>query len=247
MDSGAGGIGVLREVKKLLPTEQFLYFGDTANAPYGERSAETVLELTHKAAEPLIARSKALVLACNTATAVAADALRAAHPDFPIIGMEPALLPAARDAAVWAKSPFIAVLATAATLREKKFTDLCKKCEKNATVWPISAPRIVRLVEKGLADSSEMDDYLYALAAQFPAPPDAIVLGCTHFPFAENAFRRVFKGIPLYDGAVGTAKEVRRRLAEGNLLAPDKAVGGVTVFSSNPKSLPLLVKLYDSR
>jgi glutamate racemase len=231
-------------VKKLLPREQLLYFGDTANAPYGERSTEAILELTRKAAEPLIARSKALVLACNTATAVAADALRASYPDFPIIGMEPALLPAVRDAAEKVPRPFVAVLATAATLREKKFAKLRKRCEKNATVWPISAPDIVRMVEKGTADSLEMDGYLRSLASRLPSRPDAIVLGCTHFPFAANAIRRVFEGIPLYDGAKGTAKEVCRRLAEQSLLSPASTAGGVTLFSSAPTALPLLAKLY---
>ena len=136
LDSGAGGIGVLREVQKLLPREQLLYFGDTANAPYGERSDEEILALVTRAAEHLIPRAKALVLACNTATSVAAEHLRRRYPAYPIIGMEPALRPALHTA----PHPRIAVLATAATLRSKRFADLCQMYAQNATVWPISAP-----------------------------------------------------------------------------------------------------------
>ena len=88
-DSGAGGIGVLQEVKKLLPSEQFLYFGDTKNAPYGERTHKEIAALVKSAAATMIPHTKALVLACNTATAVAAEELRNAYPDYPIIGMEP--------------------------------------------------------------------------------------------------------------------------------------------------------------
>ena len=238
-DSGAGGIGVLQEVKKLLPSEQFLYFGDTKNAPYGERTHKEIAALVKSAAATMIPHTKALVLACNTATAVAAEELRNAYPDYPIIGMEPAVALAARM-----KHTRILVLATAATLREKRFVTLCQKHEKVATVLPISAPGIVRLVEMGLSDSPEMDGYLCALSAQLPFSPDAIVLGCTHFPFARNSLQRVFGNIPLYDGAAGTAMELRRQLQKRGLLSPATAAGGTTIFTSNPRSLPLLIELY---
>ena len=243
IDSGAGGIGVLQEVQKLLPSEQLLYFGDTANAPYGEKNKQEILALVQRAAAQLIPHTKALVLACNTATAVAAKALREQYPSTPIIGMEPALAPAVRAAAAGHR-PQILVLATAATLRGQKFANLCKKHEKNATVRSISAPGIVRLVEKGLADSPEMDAYLRTLLSGEISPPDGVVLGCTHFPFAKNALRRVLGDIPFFDGAAGTAKELCRRLAESDLIAPPTATGGVRIFASDPRSLPLLTRLY---
>lgn len=241
-DSGVGGIGVLREVKKLLPSEQFLYFGDTKNAPYGERSRMEILGLVKRAAAELLPCVKALVLACNTATAVAASELRSTHPDRLIIGMEPALAPAVRETRK--AHARILVLATAATLREERFALLCQKYGKSATVWPFSAPGIVRLVEAGLSDSAEMDAYLRTIAMRLPDAPDAIVLGCTHFPFARNALRRVFGSIPLYDGASGTARELRRQLQLRGLLNTADTDGGTTIFASDPRSLPLLSNLY---
>ena len=241
-DSGAGGISVLQEVQKLLPREQLLYFGDNKNAPYGERSDADVLQLTQTAAKRLIPQSKALVLACNTATAVAADILRRSYPDFPIIGMEPALLPALRTT----ERPTIAVLATAATLRSKRFEILCEKYAKNATVWRISAPEMVRMVEVGLADSAQMEQYLHTVFSALPTRPDAVVLGCTHFPFAAAAIGRVLPSVPLFDGAAGTARELARRLQAEVLLSPAPK-GGISLQTSAPAALPLLTRLLQYR
>lgn len=243
-DSGAGGIGVLREVQKLLPSEQFLYFGDTANAPYGEKSNAQIRTLVLGAAAHLIPRAKALVLACNTATAVSAAELRLRYPQFPIIGMEPALAPAVRAAAKKCTAPKILVLATAATLAGEKFAALCKTFQKSTTVWSIPAPGIVRLTEGGLADSPEMDRYIKELLSQLPASPDAVVLGCTHFPFAQKALRRVLGDIPFFDGAAGTARELCRQLQDGGLLTPAQSTGSALLTASAPQSLPLLTRLY---
>ena len=240
-DSGAGGIGVLREVQKLLPWEQLLYFGDAANAPYGERAPHEVRALVIKHSARLLTVAKALVLACNTATALAAQELRLRYPHIPIICMEPALRPALRVR----EHPTVAVLATTVTLQGEKFAQLRQKYEKSATVLPICAPGIVRLVEQGLANSPQMDAYLQSLFSTLPQSPDAVVLGCTHFPFAQNAIRRTLgQNIPLFDGAAGTARELYRRLAAQDLLAPTTQAGAVQVFSSAPASLPLFIRLY---
>ena len=241
-DSGAGGIGVLREVKKLLPSEQLTFFGDTANAPYGERPVADIRRLVLYHAARLLESAKALVLACNTATAVAVEELRRLYPRTPIIGMEPALRPATSVK----ESPTVLVLATAASLHMEKFDHLEEIYAKNATVFKIPAPNIVRLVERGLSDSPEMDAYLDTLLAPFRRdPPDAVVLGCTHFPFASAAILRALgRNVPLFDGAKGTARELARRLAKEGLLAPKGSVGSVTLTASDPRSLPLLASLY---
>ena len=137
------------------------------------------------------------------------------------------------------------VLATAATLCMEKFDRLEENYAKSATVFKIPAPNIVRLVEKGLADSPEMDAYLNALLAPFRRdPPDAVVLGCTHFPFASASILRALgRTVPLFDGAKGTARELFRRLAAEDLLAPKETVGSVTLTASDPRSLPLLASL----
>ncbi len=241
MDSGAGGIGVLREICALLPCEEMLYFGDSSNAPYGERSAEEVRALVLGHAERLLMRAKALVLACNTATALAVTELRRRYPGVPIIGMEPALKPALAVGS----APRILVLATPITLRERNFATLLQKHGKEATVVPISAPAMVRLVETGAWDSPEMLSYVRELLTPYLRPaPDALVLGCTHFPFAMAAIRQVVgRSIPIFDGAKGTARQLARRLRAAGLLNPTPARGTVTLTSSDSAALPLYARL----
>lgn len=242
-DSGAGGIGVLREVQRVLPHENLLYFGDSANAPYGERSTPEVRELVLGHAARLLRYAKALVLGCNTATAIAAEELRARYPHVPIIGMEPALRPAVRVCA----HPHVLVLATAATLREQKFAALLQSCAENATVTALPAPGIVRLVESDAADSPAIDAYLHTLLAPLARAPDAVVLGCTHFPFALPAIRRALGAIPVFDGAIGTARETARRLAAAGLCNPTHARGAVLLSSGAAEALPLYYRLFTQK
>ncbi|MBR2010541.1 MAG: glutamate racemase [Clostridia bacterium] len=242
-DSGVGGIGVLREVKKLLPHEDLLYFGDDAMAPYGERPTDEVRALVLDHAQRLLRLAKALVLACNTATAAAAQELRQHYPTIPIIGMEPAIKPALKVA----PHPRILILATPTTLREAKLRTLLRLHATRAVFYKCPAPELVRLVEEGLADSPEADRYLDRILAPFSGThrPDAVVLGCTHFPLAKDAILRHFgNDMPLFDGAVGTARELARRLAAENLLNPTEREGAVTLTSSAPHMLPLYHKLF---
>ena len=244
-DSGVGGIGVLREVKKILPNENLLYFGDDAMAPYGERPTHEILSLCFAHAERLLCSAKALVLACNTATAVAIKALRDRYPTVPIIGIEPAVKPALHIL----EHPRILILATEATLREEKLKALLYSLRSFATFELCAAPHLVHLVEQGLGESPETDLYLGTLLAPFSGErrPDAVVLGCTHFPFSRAAILRHFGGnMPLFDGACGTAKELARRLAEGHLLNPSTTPGQITLTSSDPGAIALYQKLLDS-
>ncbi len=242
-DSGVGGIGVLREVKKLLPHEDLLYFGDSAMAPYGEKPKEAIEALVLQHATNLLKTAKALVLACNTATAVAAKTLRAKYPTVPIIGMEPAIKPALTVS----PRPRVLVLATEATLREEKLRALLRAHAAQAVFYKCPAPGLVRLVEAGLGDSAEADRYLHDILAPFSGRnrPDAVVLGCTHFPFAKAAILRHFgTDMPLFDGAVGTARELARRLDAEGLLNPTEHKGSITLTSSSPVVLPVYEKLF---
>ena len=241
MDSGVGGLCVLREIRRILPCEELLYFGDSAFAPYGEREARELKAHILTEAERLLAQSKALVLACNTATALAAEELRVRHPDIPIVGMEPALKPAlgvCEDARVL-------VLATALTLREEKYVHLAEKCGKAATVMGLPAPEIVKMVEAGAENSPEMDAYLSDLLAPYRAPaPDAVVLGCTHFPFVkEKILRALGKDVPVFDGVRGTARQLYRLLAESGLCNPTPTRGAVRLTSSRAGVLPLYARM----
>lgn len=215
-DSGVGGVSVLRQLRKLMPQERFLYFGDSANAPYGSRPTEQVRELSLAVAERLIPRGiKALVVACNTATAAAIDILRQTHPDLIVVGVEPAL----KLAADHCPGHTVGVMATQVTLREEKFNHLAARFEKACNIVRLPAPGLVELVESGKADSPESEALLRELLMPLQGQLDALVLGCTHYPFAIQAIRRVIgEDIPIYDGSEGTARETRRRLEAAGLL-----------------------------
>jgi len=238
-DSGVGGVGVLCALKKALPHEHFLYFGDTANAPYGDRDEADILQLTRAAATRLLTERhcKAVVLACNTATAVAAACLRADFRGTPVIGMEPAVKPAlaSTSGVVW-------VLGTAATLRSHRFEALIPASERRRVV-PLPAPGMVPLIEAGKAGGDKMVRYLQALTRGLP-PPDAVVLGCTHFPFAETALRRVVGDVPFFDGAAGTAARTASVLTAANLQNRTPSRGYVTLTATSAEGRARLYSLY---
>ncbi len=215
-DSGVGGISVLRHLCRELPNERFLYFGDGANAPYGTRPTEQIRQLTRKAAEQLVKREiKALVIACNTATAAAAKELRTLYPDLIIIGIEPAL----KLAADRYPGGTIGVMATPATLREGKFARLMERCGDHCTVVKLPVPGLVELVETGKANSPESAQLLSSILSPYAGKLDAVVLGCTHYPFASDTIRRILgENTALLDGGLGTALQTRRRLEQAGLL-----------------------------
>ena len=243
-DSGVGGISVLRHLVRILPSERFLYFGDSANAPYGTKTKEQVRNLTFAAAEKLMKRGiKALVVACNTATSAAINDLRKAYPDRIIIGIEPALKLAAD------KFPGgrLGVMATPMTLREGKFAALMERFQESCEIYKIPAPGLVELIESGGADSRETEELLKALFAPYPRL-DALVLGCTHYPFARAAISRVLGSeVALLDGGDGTARETKRRLEAAGMLRT--GVGSVTFENSkdSPELLALSKQLLEER
>ena len=213
-DSGVGGISVLRELVQLMPEENYIYFGDSANAPYGSRSTEQIRELTVSAAEALFARgAKALVVACNTATAAAINELRQLYPNEIVIGIEPAL----KVAADHFPGKRVGVMATPVTLREEKFHhQLDRFPHMEVSSIPISG--LVELIESG-GSMAEAEDLLRPQLAPYIGKLDAVVLGCTHYPFAAEAISKILgPDIVLLDGGAGTARETKRRLEEAGLL-----------------------------
>lgn len=231
-DSGLGGLSVLRRLIRALPEENFLYFGDSANAPYGSRTTQEIRALTMKHGEHLFAQgAKALVVACNTATSAAIDSLRERYPGRIIIGIEPALKPAV-DRHPNGK---ILVMATDATLREQKFAALMERCGEHCQILKCPCPALVAFVERGELDSPALMDTLQKELAPclFPAP-DAVVLGCTHYPFLSRAIRQIVGPAPeILDGAEGTARETRRRLEQSGMLRRGGA-GQIMLTNSLP-------------
>ena len=229
-DSGVGGISVLRQLRKLMPNENYIYYGDSANAPYGSRSTEEVRQLTLAAAEKLTTEYgiKALVLACNTATAAAVKEVRAKYPDLIVIGIEPAL----KLAADHFPGGRVGVMATEVTLREEKFDLLLQRFDEDCAVFKIPAPGLVQLVEAGKAESLETEELLGRLLGPYVGKLDALVLGCTHYPFAAKAIRKILGGeVALLDGGDGTARETKRRLEEAGLL--EAGLGEVKIINSS--------------
>lgn len=235
-DSGVGGVSVLRELAALMPNENYMYFGDSENAPYGTKTPEQVVELACHDAKYLYDKGiKALVVACNTATSAAIQKLRERYTDIPVIGIEPALKPAVLSAV----HPTVLVMATPMTLREEKFKGLMQRFEAKADIVPLPCPGLMEFVERGEMESEALEVYLQNLFAPYEKV-DAVVLGCTHYPFLRGTIQKVLgESAILFDGGAGTARETRRRLEEKNLLNPSAEQGKV-VFENSAKDVRLL-------
>ncbi len=215
-DSGVGGISVLRHLLKELPNEKFLYFGDSINAPYGVRTREEVEALTMAALEKLLPRGlKAFVIACNTATAAAVETLRAKYPDLVIVGIELAVKPAADRY----PGGHIGLMATPSTLTSPRTQALIDRFRHICTMDLIPAPGLADLVEANKQNSLECEALLRPWLEPLAGKLDALVLGCTHYPFAAPILKKILgDGTELLDGGEGVARQTRRRLAEEGLL-----------------------------
>jgi glutamate racemase len=244
-DSGVGGISVLKAMVRELPHEKFIYFGDSAHAPYGDKPDGKVRELASNVVEHLLSEGvKAVVIACNTATSAAKETIRAAHPEVPILGVEPALKPALE-----ANIPGdILVLATRMTLRRDSFKNLEQTYEwmSDDRIIHVPCSGLADLVETGDFDGSEMRNYLEDQLGVYRGKVGSVVLGCTHYPFVREQIRRVVGDVPFFDGGEGTARHLRHRLAENGLLAPESQEGCVEFASSKPgeQTLALYRRLY---
>ena len=234
LDSGLGGVSVLGEALRVLPDENFIYFGDTRNIPYGDKPPETVYQYTHAAVEKLIFLGcKAIVIACNTATSVAAARLRE-ELALPIIGMEPALKPAS----LLPGEGHVLVMATRNTLRLPKFQALMELYGQDASPLPCSG--LMECVEDGQLSGPRVETLLAELFAPYQNQPiKAVVLGCTHYPFLRKTISRFFgPDVALIDGNLGTVRQLRRRLEEENLLSAGPG-GNVTFLSSLDGEAPI--------
>lgn len=239
-DSGVGGLSVLRELIKLMPGENYLYYGDSRNAPYGKRTTQQVRQLTMDAAQMLLQRNvKALVVACNTATAAAIKDLREAYPDRIIVGIEPAL----KLAADRFPQGNIGVMATPVTLREEKFHQQLERFP-GVTVHTISAPELVTLVEQGHTDDQQVENLLQPLLSPYAGKLDAVVLGCTHYPFAAKVIGKILgENTVLLDGGEGTARETCRRLALAGLLNDGEGSVQIENSTNDPEMIRLSMTL----
>ncbi len=239
-DSGVGGISVLREIVKVLPDENYLFFGDSANAPYGEKPTEEILHLSMGIADQMVDEGvKAIVIACNTATSAAAREIRAKYENrMPIIGVEPAIKPAAEAK----EGSRVLVMATPATLRLEKFKKLEERLENKAEFIPVACPGLAARIEQGNLDAPDLKDLLFSLIGTYKDQVDSIVLGCTHYPFVRKAIREIMGDLPIFESGEGTARNLRANLQQWEILKSDGTPGTI-VFQSS-KHTPEEIELY---
>lgn len=216
-DSGLGGLSVAREIRELLPRESILYYADTLNCPYGGRPLDEIRELSLEAGRELVhGGAKVIVVACNTASGAALETLREELP-VPIIGMEPAVKPAAR----MTKASAIGVMATAATLRTDRFQRLAREHAAGVELVATACPGLVELVEAGELDGDRVRATLAEIVVPLRAAGvDAVVLGCTHYPFLRRAIEEALgPDVQVIDSGEAVARQVKRVLSETGGLA----------------------------
>ncbi len=226
-DSGIGGLTVMKEIIKQLPSENIIYFGDTARVPYGGRSPETVMRYSLENSEFLMSKGiKILVVACNTSSAISLGTLREKFP-VPIIGV---VEPGARAAVEKTRSGKVAVIGTETTINSRSYESAIKALDSSIEVTGYACPLFVPLIEEGWIDGDVVtltaEKYLSSVKSD---GADSLVLGCTHYPMIKHIINKIVS-IPLIDSAVETAKEVKRVLGRNNLLSEGSGDGVKDIY-----------------
>lgn len=232
-DSGIGGLSILEELRKVLPHEDFLYFGDSINCPYGEKSDEQLLKITSRIVDYLKSRGcKVIVIACNTATTRCMARLRKLYPELIFVGCVPAIKMACDQ-----NFKNTLVMATPATIESERTHELVrdnKRSEQNIYLVPCFglAPAIENKNEKGIKTILQNIFFEYK-----DKNIDSIVLGCTHYPFIKKEILEFMPDVTLLDGSNGVAREVKRQLERHDLLEESNKEGIVVIMNSKDSKL----------
>ncbi|VXC48844.1 Glutamate racemase [Pseudomonas sp. 8Z] len=244
-DSGVGGLSVLREIRQLLPNESLLYVADSGHVPYGEKSPEYIRERCVRITEHLLAQgAKALVLACNTATAAAAAELRERYPNLPIVGMEPAVKPAAAAT----RTGVVGVLATTGTLKSARFAALLDRFASDVRVITQPCPGLVECIEAGELQAPATRELLQSYVAPLLAEGcDTLILGCTHYPFLRPLLSALVPAsVSLVDTGAAVARQLQRLLQQHDVQGVGPARPTCYWSSGEPerlrKVLPILLE-----
>ncbi|WP_369711264.1 glutamate racemase [Leptotrichia sp. HSP-334] len=217
-DSGIGGLTVLKEIRKVLPNEKIFYFGDTARVPYGEKTKELITRYSKEIVEFLLDKEvSAIVVACNTATALALEELKKTF-KIPIIGVIKA---GAKTAINTTKSGNIGVIGTKATVNSKRYEEEIKKLSENVKVIAKACPLFVPAVEEGILDGKLVDQIIKTYLDDFEKEIDTLILGCTHYPLLKSAIGKIYTNLNIVDPARETALDLKEILEEKNLLKND--------------------------
>lgn len=220
-DSGVGGLTVVREIMRQLPSENVIYFGDTARVPYGSKSKQTVLKFSKQIVRFLMTKNvKAIVFACNTASALALEDMRK-DITIPVIGV---VRPGAKMATEMSVTKSVGIIGTDATIKSGIYTDYIRQLDPDITVVGRACPLFVPLVEEGLLEDRITDDMVDRYLSELkPYNVDSLVLGCTHYPLLMNPIKRYMgNNVTLINPAYETAKELKNILKSNNLLNEKK-------------------------
>lgn len=241
-DSGVGGLSVLRDIRALLPAESLLYVADSGHVPYGEKSPEFIRQRCRHLAEFLVGQgAKALVLACNTATVAGVGELRELYPQLPIVGMEPAVKPAAAAT----RSGVVGVLATTGTLKSAKFAALLDRFASDVRVITQPCPGLVERIEAGDLAGAQTRALLRGWVEPLLAEGcDTLILGCTHYPFIRPLLTELVPAsVSLIDTGAAVARQLQRLLGERGLLAAGPTRPARFWSSGDPQQMQAVLPL----
>ncbi|MDR1984898.1 MAG: glutamate racemase [Prevotellaceae bacterium] len=239
-DSGVGGISVWKELYGLMPNQDFIYVADSANCPYGRKSASEIIERAKKISEFLINKNAdIIVVACNTATAAAIKYLRM-HFSVPFVGMEPAIKPAALKS----KSGIVGVLATAGTFKGSLYLDTLTKFASNIKVIEQTGDGLVELVENGKISGEETELLLQKyINPMIDAGADNLVLGCTHYPFLAETIKKITNNsITIINPAPAVAMQTKKIIAENNINNSNNSGANMFISTGNLETMKTLVR-----
>lgn len=244
-DSGVGGLTVLREVEKCLPSESLVYFGDTARVPYGNKSKSTVIKFSRQSVKFLIKKKvKAIVVACNTSSALALDNLKVSF-NIPIIGVIEA---GVKKALVISGNNRIAVIGTKSTIASKSYEKEIKRRNHKTKVYSESCPLFVPLAEEGMLSGKIVDEVMKLYLGKIKSKKvDSLILGCTHYTLLKPAIAKYLKGVWIIDSAQAVAMQIKELLEAKNLL--NSGLSGRKEFyvSDQSTSFSKLAKLFLKR
>lgn len=231
LDSGLGGLSILKELKKILPNEDYLFYEDSINNPYGSKSDVELLKIVSNIVEFLLKNNcKIIVIACNTATTSCMNELRKMYPNTIFVGTVPAIKVAYDN-----NYKNTVILSTPYTMNSKRVNELINDYHStDQVITNVSGENLANLIELDKLD--EIDELLNRLLSQYK-DCDSVVLGCTHYPLIKDRIQRVVPNAELLDGSLGVAREVKHQLAINNLLNTKSTLGDIEIVNSKDKSL----------
>ena len=237
-DSGLGGLSILKELINILPNEDYYFYEDSINNPYGEKTEEELLKITSNIVDKLLKENcKIIVIACNTATTSCMKKLREIYKDTIFVGTVPAIKVAYDN-----NYKKTLIISTPYTMKSERVNELLRDYKnEDQEIYNVSGENLANLIEND--NQIEIKKLLERILSPYKNKVDSIVLGCTHYPLVKEQIKNILNDVAILDGSVGVAKEVKHQLELNNLLNSKNTRGDIKIF--NNKSLDLTKRSYD--